>query len=121
MKNRSKTRKSINFKNARCCTTKMKLNRQIFVTLCLAGVVFIAVAALPSPGHQFRNLRVLPKDISSKDLSRIMVDEFEDGLGVSCAFCHAQSKDSVHLDYASGKEGCPADDEDDRGHQQQIF
>jgi len=46
-------------------------------------------------------LKVLPKDISTKDLSRIMIDDFEDGLGVSCGFCHAEEKDSHKLDYAS--------------------
>jgi cytochrome c553 len=30
-----------------------------------------------------------------------MIDEFEDGLGVSCGFCHKKQKDSEKLDYAS--------------------
>ena len=30
-----------------------------------------------------------------------MIDEFEDGLGVSCAFCHAPQRGSGKLDYAS--------------------
>jgi len=30
-----------------------------------------------------------------------MIDDFEDGLGVSCTFCHEQGKDSLRLDYAS--------------------
>lgn len=34
-------------------------------------------------------------------MQKIMVDEFEDALGVSCGFCHAQKKDSDGLDYAS--------------------
>ncbi|MGZ3939345.1 MAG: c-type cytochrome [Flavisolibacter sp.] len=49
----------------------------------------------------FVNLKVLPKNISSKNLSKIMVDDFSDGLGVSCGFCHAETKDSHKLDYAS--------------------
>jgi hypothetical protein len=53
------------------------------------------------PERKIKNLKVLPKNISSKDLSRVMIDDFEDGLGVSCAFCHAQEKDSLRLDYAS--------------------
>lgn len=79
----------------------MKFRKQVVVILLLAGVVVVGVAALPSAAHQFRNLKVLPKDIDSKDLSRIMIDDFEDGLGVSCTFCHAQRKDSLQLDYAS--------------------
>ena len=30
-----------------------------------------------------------------------MIDEFEDGLGVGCAFCHAGHQGSNKLDYAS--------------------
>jgi cytochrome c553 len=71
------------------------------VILLLAGTVAAAVAALPPPRHEFKNLKVLPKNINSKDLSRIMIDDFEDGLGVSCGFCHAEEKDSHRLDYAS--------------------
>lgn len=48
----------------------------------------------------YTNLQVLPKDISPKDMQKIMVGEFEDALGVSCGFCHAK-KDSTELDYAS--------------------
>jgi hypothetical protein len=53
------------------------------------------------PGREFKNLKVLPKDISSKKLQQIMVDEFDDGLGVGCGFCHAEQKGSHRLDYAS--------------------
>jgi Photosynthetic reaction centre cytochrome C subunit len=60
-----------------------------------------ALSACAPSGGQFKNLRVLPKNISSKDLSAIMVDEFNDGLGVSCNFCHAEEKNSHKLDYTS--------------------
>ena len=66
------------------------------------GIVVVAgIAAVPAPANEYKNLKVLPKDISTKDLSRIMIDDFEDGLGVSCGFCHAEEKDSHKLDYAS--------------------
>jgi hypothetical protein len=71
------------------------------VILALASTIAIGVAALPSTNSDYRNLKVLPKNISSKDLTKIMIDDFEDGLGVSCTFCHAQGKDSLSLDYAS--------------------
>ncbi|HTI08924.1 MAG TPA: c-type cytochrome, partial [Puia sp.] len=34
-------------------------------------------------------------------LQHIMVDEFDDGLGVGCGFCHAKQNGSDRLDYAS--------------------
>jgi hypothetical protein len=32
------------------------------------------------PERKIQNLKVLPENISSKDLSRVMIDDFEDGL-----------------------------------------
>lgn len=69
--------------------------------MALGIVVVLGIAAVPAPANEYKNLKVLPKDISTKDLSRIMIDDFEDGLGVSCGFCHAEEKDSHKLDYAS--------------------
>ena len=69
--------------------------------MALGIVVIVGIAAVPAPANEYKNLKVLPKDISTKDLSRIMIDDFEDGLGVSCGFCHAEEKDSHKLDYAS--------------------
>ncbi len=70
----------------------------------LASITFISVAAI-QPGRpadkQFKNLQVLPDTISSKQLSKIMVDVFGDELGASCNFCHAENKDTHKIDYAS--------------------
>ena len=84
-----------------------------FVITCCAGAVHSAVTVsslrepaytetpiLPATGH-YLNLKVLPKNISAKDLQRIMVDEFNEGLGVGCGFCHAEKPGSHSLDYAS--------------------
>ena len=81
----------------------MIVNRKMTVVGVLTAIVTISVAAI-RPQHdqsEFKNLRVLPKDISKKALQQIMVDEFQDGLGVGCNYCHAQEKGSLHLDYAS--------------------
>ena len=79
----------------------MRFKKKYAVITALASTVTIAVFALPRAQNEYRNLKVLPKDISTKDLSRIMIDDFEDGLGVSCGFCHAEEKNSHRLDYAS--------------------
>jgi len=83
----------------------MKMNRKFLVILSLAAVVIIGAAATsdskPKEEDTYVNLKVLPKDISSKELQKIMVDEFEDGLGVSCNFCHAADKNTGKLDFAS--------------------
>jgi len=79
----------------------MLFKKKYAVILALAIIIAIGVAALPSPKNDYKNLKVLPRNISSKNLSRIMIEDFEDGLGVSCTFCHVQEKDSLRLDFAS--------------------
>jgi hypothetical protein len=54
-----------------------------------------------SSSGEFLNLKVLPKDIISKKLQGIMIDEFEDALGVGCGFCHGEQPNSHRPDYAS--------------------
>lgn len=82
----------------------MKLNRKLAVIAALGAIVAITVAATPRTLPQpvrYTNLKVLPKNINPRDLQSIMADDFEDGLGVSCNFCHANSADGHGLDFAS--------------------
>jgi hypothetical protein len=83
--------------------TIRRINRKFIVITVLIVMAIGSIAAINPgpPPNDFTNLQVLPKDISSRDLQHIMVDEFQDGLGVGCNFCHAQEKGSLHLDYAS--------------------
>ena len=70
------------------------------IFLAVLGLAIVLGAAKP-PKPLYENLKVLPKDISSKDLQGIMTDDFEDGLGVSCGFCHASAAGGHGLDFAS--------------------
>ena len=81
----------------------MKINKKFPIILTLAATVLITAAATSNTPDavKYTNLKVLPKDISSHDLQSIMADDFEDGLGVSCGFCHANNKDGHGLDFAS--------------------
>jgi hypothetical protein len=82
----------------------MKLRKTLMIPGLLAYIVISSVAATTSTKKEdvkYINLKVLPKDISSKELQSIMADDFEDGLGVSCGFCHANAKDGHGLDFAS--------------------
>jgi hypothetical protein len=65
------------------------------------GGALAGTPASAGPKSEYSNLKVLPRNISSKALQSIMIDEFEDGLGVGCNFCHAEQKGSHRLDYAS--------------------
>ncbi|MDN3547809.1 c-type cytochrome [Mucilaginibacter aquaedulcis] len=81
----------------------MKINKKLGVVVCILTTVTLGVAATSpkSAVTHYTNLKVLPKDISSKNLQQIMVDDFQDGLGVTCSFCHANAKDGHGLDFAS--------------------
>src|SRR5258706_12085781 len=79
----------------------MIFKKKYTIIVILAAFVYIAVAATSPREPEFKILKVLPKNISSKVLNKIMVDDFEDGLGVTCGFCHVEQKDSHKLDYAS--------------------
>src|SRR5579872_1578652 len=73
----------------------------MILVVTIGSAVSSAVARPPAPASEFHNLQVLPKNISSKELNSIMVDEFEDALGVGCNFCHDENKDTHKPDYAS--------------------
>jgi len=81
----------------------MKMNKKFAVIIGLVAVVSMSVAAGSGKQEEpnYENLKVLPKNISSKDLQGIMVDDFQDGLGVTCSFCHANAKNGHGLDFAS--------------------
>lgn len=70
--------------------------------IIIAGLInAVGLCAAKTGKRSFENLKVLPKDISSKDLQGIMADDFEDGLGVSCGFCHAPAAGGHGLDFVS--------------------
>ncbi len=81
----------------------MHFNRKLMVLGAMAVTVMTAVAFTDPapPENSYKNLKILPKDISHEDLGRIM-HHFNDALGVKCSFCHAPSKDSSsrHPDFA---------------------
>ena len=81
----------------------MKINKKFATIASLIAIATISAAATSSiqTEPQYTNLKVLPINISSKDLQGIMTDDFEDGLGVTCGFCHANAKDGHGLNFAS--------------------
>jgi hypothetical protein len=81
----------------------MKIYKKLTVVAALVATVGITAAASinKTEAPHYTNLKVLPKDISSRELQSIMADDFEDGLGVTCGFCHANAKDGHGLDFAS--------------------
>lgn len=82
----------------------MKFYRKFLVISSLSVLIIAALAATkPAADHTFKNLKVLPKNISEKALDSIMHDISRD-LGVKCNFCHVRTEDRK-WDFASDKKG----------------
>ena len=77
----------------------MKSNKKIVAVASLALFVVIGIAASRPPEEKFKNLKVLPKNISDQTIEKVM-EEFAKSLGVDCKFCHVQI-DSTNWDMAS--------------------
>mgnify|MGYP006340430683 CR=1 FL=1 len=65
----------------------MKSYKKLVALAALFAFVFIGIAAVEEPAGEFKNLQVLPKDITKDELKKTM-DGFAEQLGVKCTFCH---------------------------------
>ena len=63
--------------------------RTRYVSLLLALATAACLSTQPKPASQWRNLKVLPQDISHDDLIALMRG-WSQSLGVSCDHCHVQ-------------------------------
>lgn len=70
-----------------------------FVVLGLAALVSLSLA-FTQHGPVYKNLKVLPKNITEKQLDSVM-DHFSLSLGVGCDFCHVENKATQVWDFAT--------------------
>src|SRR5690554_559342 len=70
------------------CVIQLSFNQAIF---------YIGYIVEADP--KYKNLKVLPKDISEENLDAVM-DSFNEALGVKCSHCHARGENG-RLDFAS--------------------
>lgn len=80
----------------------MLINKKILVTLSLSSVVAIVALTSMKPQEDagYKNLKVLPKNLTHEQLGKIMHD-WSGALGVRCDFCHARNADGKGMDFAS--------------------
>ena len=77
----------------------MKSFKKIKVGIILLLFVFIGIAAVKQPvADKFKNLQVLPKNITEDSLNKIM-EGFAGNLGVDCKYCHTRDKKADTLIY----------------------
>lgn len=78
--------------------------KQIITIIALTILVVAGIAAVNPPPGEFKNLKILPKDISTQRLDSIMLS-YNKALGTGCNFCHAPYKNFPDsLDFASDAE-----------------
>jgi hypothetical protein len=71
----------------------MKANKKMLAILSVVAFVILGIAFSNHP-KDFKNLQVLPKNISEKMLDSVM-NEFTKALKVDCDFCHVKPVDST--------------------------
>lgn len=70
----------------------MKSIKKLKVLAGLSVFVLIGIAAVKQPAqNEFKNLQILPKNISADSLDKIM-NGFNEMLGVDCKYCHVRDK-----------------------------
>ena len=75
------------------------MKKSFLVTLSLIAMITISLAFTRND-PEFKNLKVLPKDITKKQLDSVM-HHFTNSLNVKCGFCHIQNKTTKEWDHAS--------------------
>ena len=75
-------------------------------SILVVGLIICAAAIEPvKRAVEFKNLQVLPKNISEKDLERIMEIDCSKALGVGCDYCHVKIAGKDELDFVSDAKG----------------
>jgi hypothetical protein len=77
----------------------MPFKKQL-LTISTLGLLVFAGVAFTKPAY--RNLKVLPQDISERKLDSIM-RSYNQALGVACEFCHAQKGTQLDFDSDDNK------------------
>jgi len=79
----------------------MTINKKLLVTIgLLSAVAFMAMAPAEPKEEGFKNLKVLPKNITNDQMHAIM-EEWEHALGTRCSFCHVRNEETKKMDWAN--------------------
>ena len=71
----------------------------LIISACLVCVIGFQAFTMTRP-PEFRNLKILPQDISKEGLDSVM-HTFTVSLGVRCNFCHVRNEAERSMDFAS--------------------
>lgn len=74
------------------------MKKTISVLLVIGALLSVAFTSFDDP--KYKNLKILPKDISHKAMDSIM-HNYSSAMGVKCEFCHVRNKETNKMDMAS--------------------
>lgn len=81
----------------------MKIRTLIILAL-LSSIIIGTSSTMPQTKedekHEYKNLKVLPKNISHDEIEKVM-KHYNAALGVRCNFCHVRNEQTQKMDYAS--------------------
>jgi hypothetical protein len=72
------------------------MNRKFFVYAGIGLLISAGIASTHVPGEkpEWKNLKIIPKDIDEEQMDRLMY-QFAKSLGVTCSHCHPDTKPDV--------------------------
>lgn len=79
----------------------IKSRKIIVVATLLALIIITTASTIISGGPVYKNLRVLPKDISPRQMDSIMAS-YNKALKVSCDFCHSPKNNPFTVNQKKG-------------------
>lgn len=81
------------------------MKKTVFILVLLLSMIsFFAFIPGKKQAPTWKNLQILPKDISKEKLDSVM-DHFSISLGVKCNYCHTRIENQSHMDFASDIKG----------------
>ena len=80
------------------------MKKSLLITLCFGVLIAVSLAFTndSKSDEPWKNLKVLPQDITQKQMDSVM-DHFSKSLNVSCDFCHIENKADQSMDYVTDK------------------
>jgi hypothetical protein len=76
------------------------MKKTFLVTLAFAGMIALSLAFTKEEEPIYKNLKILPKNISKEQLDSVM-HHFTASLNVKCNFCHVRNEEAKSWDFAS--------------------
>jgi len=76
------------------------MKKSFLIVAGFAAVVILSLAFTEPQDRIYKNLKVLPKDITKPQMDSVM-QSFTAALGVKCNFCHVRTADNKDWDFAS--------------------